>query len=185
MAARRVVLAVPARVDALVLMSTSAGRPSGVDPDMSDMGAAIALTEGMDVLREVLDTFQPLGTPADERLKHERPGHLDYQRTNFFAVPPVAYAALLHDIAHQPDQLEALRALRCPTLVVVGEQDEAFLPDCRALAETIPGAELVVLRDAGHAPQLENRDAWLSAVERFLAERTGHRAAAGTVPPSG
>jgi 2-succinyl-6-hydroxy-2,4-cyclohexadiene-1-carboxylate synthase len=176
MAARRVVLAHPDRVDALVLMGTSPGCPSGVDPDMVEMGAAVALTEGMVVVRQLLDELDPLGTPADQRLKQERPGHLEYQRTNFFAVPPVAYAALIQEIAQQPNQLAELGSVACPTLVIVGEQDEPFLADCHAIAATIPGAELVVVPDAGHAPQFENPDVYLSSVQGFIRAHVGAEA---------
>lgn len=169
MAARRVVLAAPARVDAIVLMGTSAGRPSGVDPDLVDMGAAIALTEGMQVVRQVLDELDPLGTPANQRVRLERPGYEEYGNRNFFAVPAVAYAALIRDIAHQSDQLAEMRTVTCPSLVIVGEQDTPFLPDSHALAEAIPNAELVVVPDAGHSPQFENPDAYLAVMERFLS----------------
>ena len=36
------------------------------------------------------------------------------------------------------------------------------------MAETIPGAELAVIPDAGHSPQFENPAAWLAALEHFL-----------------
>jgi pimeloyl-ACP methyl ester carboxylesterase len=169
MAARRVVLAAPARVSALVLVDTSPGPPSGVDPDLADAGAAIALTDGMVVLRQVLDEIDPLGTPAHRRVCRERPGYEEYGRRNFFAVPPVAYAAFLRDIVHQPNQLRELHGVTCPALVIVGEQDTPFLPDAHAMVEALPDAELVVVPDAGHSPQFENPDAYLGAMERFLA----------------
>lgn len=168
MVARRMVLAAPARVDALVLMSTSAGRPSGVDPELVDVGVAVALTEGMQVVRQVLDELDPLGTAANQRVRRERPDYEEYGRRNFFNVPAVAYAALISDIAYQPDQLAEMRGVTCPTLVIVGEQDQAFLPDSLALADTIPGAELVVIPDAGHSPQFENPPVYQEAMERFL-----------------
>ncbi|MEX0665833.1 MAG: alpha/beta fold hydrolase [Acidimicrobiia bacterium] len=168
MAARRAVLTAPERIDALILMSTSPGKPSGVDPDLVDMGAAIALTEGMTIVRQVLDELDPLGTPANQRVQLVRPGYEEYGIRNFFAVPAVAYAALIHEIAHQPVQLEELRAVRCPTLVIVGEQDSPFLADSHAIADAIPSSELVVVPDAGHSPQFENPDAYLGAVQRFL-----------------
>jgi len=64
---------------------------------------------------------------------------------------------------------EAMRAVSCPTLILVGEQDQPFLIASRAMAETIPGARLVVIPDAGHSPQFENPDAWLAAMQEFLA----------------
>jgi 2-succinyl-6-hydroxy-2,4-cyclohexadiene-1-carboxylate synthase len=169
MAARRVVLARPERVEALVLIDTSAGRPSGVDPELVDFGAAVALKDGMVVVRELLDEIDPFGTDANQRLRRERPGFEDYCSRNFLAVPAVAYAALIVDIARQPDQLAEMRHVTCPTLVIVGEQDTSFLPDAHDLAAAIPGAELVVLPDAGHTPQFENPSGYLAAMEAFLA----------------
>jgi pimeloyl-ACP methyl ester carboxylesterase len=37
------------------------------------------------------------------------------------------------------------------------------------MAGVLQDVELVVVPDAGHSPQFENPDAWLSALERFLA----------------
>jgi pimeloyl-ACP methyl ester carboxylesterase len=139
---------------------------------MADVGVAIARTEGMHVLRQLLDELDPLGTPANRRVQLERPGYEEYGIRNFFAVPAVGYAALLSDIAHQPDQLAEMRGVSCPTLVIVGEQDQAFLPDSHALADAIPNAELVVIPDAGHSPQFENPRAYLAAMEAFLARLT-------------
>jgi 3-oxoadipate enol-lactonase len=56
-----------------------------------------------------------------------------------------------------------------PTLVVVGDQDRATPPErARELAEGIPDAQLVVLRDCAHAPQLQHPKDFLAAVEPFL-----------------
>jgi 3-oxoadipate enol-lactonase len=50
----------------------------------------------------------------------------------------------------------ALRRLRCPTTVVVGESDQLLPPEnSHILARLIPDAELVALPDAGHAFPLE------------------------------
>jgi pimeloyl-ACP methyl ester carboxylesterase len=36
------------------------------------------------------------------------------------------------------------------------------------MAAAIPGAQLVVVPDAGHSPQFENPPAWFEAVDGFL-----------------
>jgi len=79
------------------------------------------------------------------------------------------WATMLREIVHQPDQLALLAGVRCPTLVIVGEQDAPFLDASWAMADVVPGAELVVVDDAGHSPQLENPSAWLDVLQRFLA----------------
>src|SRR4051794_10461741 len=55
MVVRRLVLAHPARVAALVLMDTSAGPPPGLDPELVAFGAEIARTHGMGELKRLQD----------------------------------------------------------------------------------------------------------------------------------
>jgi pimeloyl-ACP methyl ester carboxylesterase len=51
---------------------------------------------------------------------------------------------------------------------MVGEEDDPFLRVSKETADTIPGAEIVVIEDAGHSPQFENPDAWFAALSGFL-----------------
>ncbi len=169
MIARRLVLAHPQRVDALVLMDTSPGPVPGIDGELLEMGAVIALNEGMPELKRIMDEFQPLGTPAYEKLMAERAGYREFNDRKWETLSPMMWATMGREIRDQPDQLAALAAVTCPTLVIVGVQDEPFVDVSRAMADTIAGAELVVIPDAGHSPQFENPDAWLTALERFLA----------------
>ncbi|MBH0121471.1 alpha/beta hydrolase [Rhodococcus sp. HM1] len=64
---------------------------------------------------------------------------------------------------------EALTALRVPTLAFVGSEDLLRVPDTRALARTIPGARLAVLRGFDHATTIAASREVLSVVEPFLA----------------
>jgi pimeloyl-ACP methyl ester carboxylesterase len=168
MVARRVVLAAPGRIDALVLMDTSPGPVPGLDPDLVDFAAGIALTEGKDVLKPMLDAAATLETPAYARLLAERPGFEEFELRKWDALSGVMWATMAREIAHQPDQLALLAGVRCPTLVIVGEEDASFVGPSRDMAATIPGAELVVVRDAGHSPQFENPFPWFEAVDGFL-----------------
>jgi pimeloyl-ACP methyl ester carboxylesterase len=168
MVARRVVLENPDRVESLVLMDTSPGPVPGLDGELLEMGAVIALHEGMDELKRIMDAFSPLGTPAYERLMAERPGYREFNDRKWATLSATMWATLGRAIRDQPDELAALAAVRCPTLVIVGEQDEPFLGVSRDMASTIPGAQLVVVPDAGHSPQFENGPAWLAAIEAHL-----------------
>jgi len=170
MVARRLVLARPHLVEALVLMDTSPGPPEGIDPDLADFAGEVAMTDGMAVLRRLLDAANPLTTPADARVRAERPGYEEFGERKWAEVAAAAYAGLVHDIVRQPSQLDALGAVGCPTLVVVGEQDSPFLADSHRMAERIPDARLVVIPDAGHSPQLEAPDVWFAAVDGFLRD---------------
>jgi 3-oxoadipate enol-lactonase len=169
MVARRVLLAAPERVDAVVFMDTGAGPPPGLELEVVRVGAELALSPGgMATLREILDDAAVLGSEADRRLMEGRPGYREFGRRKWEALAPMMWATLAVEMVEQPDQLDALRALCCPALVIVGEQDETFLDASRTLAASIPGARLVEIRDAGHSPQFETPAAWLAALEGFL-----------------
>jgi 3-oxoadipate enol-lactonase len=169
MTVRRVVLGAPERVDALVLMDTSPGPVEGIDPVLIDGAADYGLAEGKEALKALLDSAPVLETPAYQRLLAGRPGYREFQDAKWQALSVVMWCAMGREMAHQPDQLELLAAVSCPTLVIVGTQDRPFIAASRAMAATIPGARLETIPDAGHSPQFENPAAWLAALDGFLA----------------
>jgi pimeloyl-ACP methyl ester carboxylesterase len=58
------------------------------------------------------------------------------------------------------DSTATLSTIDCPTTVICGEEDTLCPPEYHELmAEHIPGAKLVVLRDCGHLATLEQPDA--------------------------
>lgn len=73
-------------------------------------------------------------------------------------------------IISRPDSRPLLRDIRCPTLVLVGAQDEATTP---ALAEEIAGgidrAKLVVVPNCGHLSTIEQPEAVNAALAGWLA----------------
>jgi pimeloyl-ACP methyl ester carboxylesterase len=154
MVARRVVLEHPERVDALVLMSTAAGPPAGLDPDLVDFGAALALDD-WDKLTRMLDEVAPLRTEAYQRLVDERDGFADFVAWKWSRVAPPMWAALAPQIAREP---------------VVGDLDAAFYDGSLAIADAVPGSRLAVIGEAGHHPQFEQPEAWLEVVTAFLTD---------------
>jgi 2-succinyl-6-hydroxy-2,4-cyclohexadiene-1-carboxylate synthase len=169
MVARRVAITAPHRLEALVLMDTSHGPLAAIDGDLIEMGAQIALTEGMPVLKEILDAGSPLDNPAYQRLLEERPGYQEFQDRKFAALSAVMWATMARAIRDQADDLEHLAELDVPTLVMVGEVDLPFIEQSRSMAETIPGATLAVIATAGHSPQFEAPEAWSAVMAEFLA----------------
>jgi len=168
MVARRLVLAHPERVEALMLMDTSPGAVASVDPDLFEAAATIALEQGKDVLKPLLDAAATLETPAYRRLLDERAGYREFCDRKWADLSGVMWGAMAREMARQPDELARMAAIACPTLVIVGEQDEPFLAASQAMADTISGARLVVIAGAGHSPQFENPGAWIAAVREFL-----------------
>jgi pimeloyl-ACP methyl ester carboxylesterase len=169
MVARRLVLTAPERVEALVLMDTSPGPVPDMDGELIELGAALAADQGMDELKRVLDAFSPLGTPSYERLMEQRPGYRELQDEKWAQLSPVMWSTLVRAIRDQPDDLERLAGVTCPTLVIVGEEDTPFLGVSRQMVATIPGARLAVIPEAGHSPQFENPREWVQVLTDFLA----------------
>lgn len=64
--------------------------------------------------------------------------------------------------------IESLPSIAVPTLIVVGDQDEPFLAGSGYMAKKIPGAELVVIDGAGHAPMLDQPAAFNATLHEFL-----------------
>jgi non-heme chloroperoxidase len=86
----------------------------------------------------------------------------------FMQAAPSADSALAElDIV---DQREALAALDCPVLSIVGGADVVVAPDiCRLAAKIAKQSSIVEFPDSGHAPFLENGPQYRQALLQFLA----------------
>ena len=80
-----------------------------------------------------------------------------------------ALHATLVSLSNLGEVERSLRAIRCPTLVIWGENERLFpVENGRRMASEIPGAELVVIPDCGHAGNEERPAEVLAAVLPFL-----------------
>jgi pimeloyl-ACP methyl ester carboxylesterase len=71
-----------------------------------------------------------------------------------------AYLRQQQAIMTRVDSRPGLAAIKCPTLVLVGDSDEATPPDlAREMAVAIPGAKLVVVPECGHLSTIERPQA--------------------------
>jgi len=172
MVAQTVVLQAPDRFDGLVLMDTS-HRGLRVDPGLVELGVSIARAEGIAAVMAAQDAIgseDALGTPAHERLLATRPGYREFGQRKMLSSSAAMYVAMITAITDVGgvDRLPLLESVELPTLVLVGDQDAPFIKPSQRMAETIPGAELAVVTDAGHSPQFENPDQWWKALSAFL-----------------
>ncbi len=72
----------------------------------------------------------------------------------------------------RPDIGEAIRAVRVPTLVAVGDRDRICLPeDARELAASIPTAYFRLIRQCGHLAPMERPGEVTSLLRAFLTDR--------------
>lgn len=146
----------PEMVTALILMDTGPGyrNPARLDEwNRSREELAHQLeTEGI----EVLASNAPTEARREIMLKQN----------------PTGLAHMARKVVAQHDSwvIENLAEIRVPTLSLVGENDTPFLMAAQYMAKTIPGAEHVVIPDAGHAANIDNVEAFNDAVLGFLRQ---------------
>jgi pimeloyl-ACP methyl ester carboxylesterase len=70
-----------------------------------------------------------------------------------------------------PDALNELKSIKKPVLIVQGESD-LLVPVINAvrMSENIPGAQLIVYKDAGHGSLYQYHDEFVKASSDFLGK---------------
>jgi pimeloyl-ACP methyl ester carboxylesterase len=80
------------------------------------------------------------------------------------------------EIPLDPPAAERLAEISVPTLIVYGDKDVMDVRQAaEPLAAAIPAAQLAVIRDAAHLPQMERPEVFNDIVLRFLREVTSAR----------
>jgi pimeloyl-ACP methyl ester carboxylesterase len=169
MVALRLTLAHPERVDSLVLMDT-AQRPIGGTRGIRAMAGVASWMPPRWMWRLVRSRRDKLPVPMQQAAQAMGPDrYWERLRVKLEAMDRAAYRPLAREISTQVPLTPRLGEIRCPTLVIVGEEDEVFLDASSEMADAIPDAKLVVVPGAHHSPQVEATDAWLAAVREHLA----------------
>lgn len=141
----------PGRVDRLALVATKAG----ADSEEAKQGR-----------RNQQDLVQRRGTPAlaevllPKMLAPTAPRELREEVRRLMEGTPVSGVVdTLNAMMMRPDSTPGLAAIRVPTLVVAGGEDQ-LMPraELDKLAREIPGARLEVVDGAGHLPMMERPD---------------------------
>jgi pimeloyl-ACP methyl ester carboxylesterase len=82
---------------------------------------------------------------------------------------PAAFARQQNAIIGRADSRPLLASIRCPTLVLVGEQDRLIPPDrSKEMADAIAGSRLVIVPECGHLSSLEQPQAVTTALVEWL-----------------
>lgn len=99
-----------------------------------------------------------------------RPNVLDQVRQWVIANDPRVYPEIYRLLAEgDADLADAVREIRCPTLVMTGEEDFGNSPEmAERLAELVPGAQVVIVPGVRHMGLVENPDAFASVLVPFL-----------------
>jgi len=175
MVALRFALASPDRVRSLVLMSTAGRAPEGYDEALFENAGRVARERGMAFLQSLVEKASrqdPNPGRADRQTRKWADRYWPHQVRRYGAMDPVGYGALGMAMVRQRPLASTLEQIRCPTTVIVGAEDPAFLPGAAELERTLPHATRVTISDAGHHPQMEHPQAWLRAMGDHLARQS-------------
>ena len=159
----------PQLVRGLVLAATSCGLPHGKFPNLR---LGVLLPRALRGDRRAMQEVRRLLVHPESLGANPRLFELWDQQMSPAAGPTVGWQGMLGQLSAHTTHSTGFRLSRigCPTVVIAG-QDDRILPadNSRILAERIPGAELVMLPQAGHAFPLERPGELLAAIRRVHA----------------
>jgi 3-oxoadipate enol-lactonase len=117
--------------------------------------------------------MEPMVEPTLQRwftapFRKQRQDVMDRLRAMLRTTPPKGYIGCCHAIP-RINTAERLGEVRCPALVIVGEEDPGTpVAMARALHAALPSAELVVIRSASHLCNLEQPEEFNRVLLTFL-----------------
>ncbi|WP_428547878.1 alpha/beta fold hydrolase [Profundibacter sp.] len=154
----------PERVERLALLDTSA-RPDTPEKTALRVEALELVAAGkfMAVCHATLDLSIAKSRHDDTVLK---------QAIIDMAVDtgPDVWAQQIHAIMGRAESVPMLEKITCPTLVVVGEEDQLTPPDlAQEMVAGIPDARLEVIPDCGHMSTMEKPDQLTVLLQDWLA----------------
>lgn len=155
-------LKAPERVASLALCDTTSRIPAEARP-MWEERVRTANASGVEPLVEAT-----LARWFTAPFRAQRPDVVAQVREMIRSTPPLGYMGCCRAIAAL-DLTERLGAISVPTLVVVGEEDQGTpVAASREIESRIPGARLVVIPSAAHLANLEQPEAFNTALLAFL-----------------
>ncbi|HEY7651050.1 MAG TPA: 3-oxoadipate enol-lactonase [Methylomirabilota bacterium] len=156
-------LAAPELFLSLSLCDTSSRIPAEAKPLWQER-IKTAETQGMEPLVE-----PTLGRWFTAPFREQRKDVVDLVRAMIRATPPRGYAGCCHAISAL-DLTDRLSAIKVPTLIVVGEDDQGTpVAASRAIQAQIGGSQLEILKSAAHLSNMEQPEAFTRAVTSFLS----------------
>ena len=157
----------PAMVQSLVLCDTTSRYPAAAAPIWEDRIKAVG-AKGMEpMVAPTLERWFTAPFRARRRDLMERVG------TMIRSTPAPGYIGCCHAIP-KINVTERLRDVRCPALVIVGEEDPGTPVDmARDIHAALPAAELAILSRASHLSNLEQPEEFNRVLGGFLDKLSG------------
>jgi 3-oxoadipate enol-lactonase len=151
----------PGIFQSMVLADTTSRRP----PNASEMWADRVRTAREQGMAGVVEGT--LGRWFTEGYRQSRKDVMERIARDIRATPVEGFAGCCDAIA-KVDVLDRLREVKCPTLVIVGEQDHGTPPEAaRLIHENIAGSELLIIPSAAHLSNVEQAEVFNKALLAF------------------
>jgi len=152
----------PDRLEKLVLCDTAAILPQEAQPIWQER-IDLAREKGMEAL--VDGTLERWFTPS---FLKQNPPEVEQTRQQFLSTRSDGYIGCSEAI-RRLNYLERLPEIKIPTLIMVGEEDPGTpVAAAEVMHEAIPDSRLVVLPSAAHLSNVEQAQAFNSALMQFL-----------------
>ncbi|PTU32500.1 alpha/beta fold hydrolase [Stenotrophobium rhamnosiphilum] len=108
---------------------------------------------------------------AGETTEKTKPDVVKFIRDTVSEVDPRSvHWAIRSVVPYRTDRHTQLQAIKCPVLVLAGEEDRTFpVLETKAMADAIPNSQFVVLPRIGHLAALESPAVVNGEIDKFLA----------------
>ena len=155
----------PALVRGLALFGPLLAPPEAARPNIAARGAK-ARSEGVAGMQAIAEAIVQAATSSDTRA--HRPVTVALVRESLMRQDPEGYAKSCEALAAA--QPVDAAAIKCPTLLVTGEDDAVAPPKTvRAIGDRIGGARVVVYPRCGHWTTYERPEECARELREFLA----------------
>jgi 3-oxoadipate enol-lactonase len=155
-------LAHPGVFQSLVLADTTSKRPPNA-LEMWGERIRIAKSQGMDALVE-----STLARWFTAPFRAARPDVMARIAGDIRSTPAEGFAGCCEAIS-RVDLIDRLHEIRCPVLVMVGDQDHGTPPEMALqIHHNLPGSQLVIIPDASHLSNVEQPERFNRALLDFL-----------------
>jgi 3-oxoadipate enol-lactonase len=161
----------PERIAGIVMADTKAAGDS-----QAGVAGRVAMLEKLKREGAAAITAQMLPGLLGETSKRERPAVVQEVTRLMGAASAGAIGHAIRRMMRRGDSTPMLAGIRCPTLVLVGEEDTLTpLPDSQALHRAIPASSLAIIAGAGHLSNLERPGTFNAELGRFLSALPSER----------
>ena len=153
----------PALVRALVLANTTSGYPDAAR-EVWRQRIATVRAQGIEAIADAV-----MGRYFHDGFRSAQAATVARFRRRVVSTDVQGYIGCCNAVG-TVDTTARLGAIAAPVLVIAGELDQGTPPEmARTLAETVPGAQLLVLEQASHLACIEQPQAFGQAVRGFMA----------------